>query len=203
MIIKKTTKKIYYEIISLINRIAWLRLQRSKKIKLELGAGNKRGKNGWTTVDLGGADISFDLRKGIPLKDECVDAIYTSHMLEHIPYKQLVGFIDECRRVLKKNGYFSVCVPNAGLFIRAYAEGRNFEKPGKGYAPALVDTGSFLDQVNYVAYMDGHHAYMFDEENLVKTLKMGGFENVSLRAFDPEVDLEERDYVSIYAVAVK
>ncbi len=154
-------------------------------------------------MDIVNADISHDLRKGIPLSDDSVDVIYTSHLLEHLPYQQLIKFTSECRRVLKRDGLFSVCVPNFEYYISAYIKKTNFRSRDEMFEPAVVDTDSFMDQINYVAYMDGHHHYMFDEENLVNTLKKSGFRDVRMRSFDPEVDLKERDYESIYAVAVK
>lgn len=180
----------------------WSNLKSQQKILLELGSGAKKGVNGWTTVDLHGADICYDLGKGIPLPEESVDRIYTSHMLEHIPYKNLVLFIRECYRVLKPGGELSVCVPNAGHYISAYVEKRQFREIGTGYAPAIIDTGSYIDQVNYIAYMGRHH-YMFDEDNLINTLKTAPFNSVTLRKFDTDIDLESRDYESIYASAVK
>jgi predicted SAM-dependent methyltransferase len=181
----------------------WSEIKSSECVWLELGSGAKKGTHGWITVDIYGADISWDLRKGIPLPNNCVDRIYTSHMLEHIPYKNLVSFIHECFRVLKVGGELSVCVPNAGLYIQAYVNSRQFRSSQDGYKPALVNTGSFLDQVNYIAYMDGQHHYMFDEENLINTLKKSPFSLVKLRQFDPGIDLESRDSESIYASAVK
>ena len=38
---------------------------------------------------------------------------------------------------------------------------------------------SRVDYVNYIAYMDGHHKYMFDEENLLSILRNVGFSTVS------------------------
>lgn len=181
----------------------WYALKKRNSIWLELGSGAKKGSNGWVTIDLIGADISYDLRKGFPLPNESVDRIYTSHMLEHISYKELVGFIDECYRVLKKGGELSVCVPNAGLYIRSYIEGVWFRPASEGYGPALVNTGSLLDQVNYIAYMDGHHKYMFDEENLINTLSKAPFEDVHLRDFNEATDLKSRDFESVYAIAIK
>jgi ubiquinone/menaquinone biosynthesis C-methylase UbiE len=181
----------------------WHMLRRQKIVCLELGSGKKKGLNGWTTVDLSGADISHDLRRGIPLPNESVDRIYTSHMFEHIQYKELIVFIQECFRVLKKNGELSVCVPNAGLYIKAYVQGRRFRPQGEGYVSALVDTGSLIDQVNYIAYMDKQHNYMFDSENLVNTLKKVPFSEVRLRQFDEMLDLKSRDLESIYASAIK
>lgn len=179
----------------------WKKLSKQEEIKLELGSGPKRGLNGFTTVDLYGADIHRNLKNGIPLNDNSVDVIYNSHLLEHIPYSQLISFLKECRRVLKVGGYMSVCVPDAKKYIEAYIEGRNFIEVDREYKPALVDTGSYLDQINYIAYMAGEHCYMFDQQNLVNILKKAGFSRVEPRPFDSTIDLAERDFASIYAIA--
>ena len=181
----------------------WRVLLKREKIWLDLGSGVKKGDNGWTTVDNFGADICHDLTKGIPLPNESVDQIYTSHMLEHIPFKDLVIFINECFRVLKKNGCLSVCVPDASLYIKSYMDNKKFRPINEGFKSAIVDTGSLIDQVNYIAYMDQEHKYMFDSENLIKTLFMAPFTKVSLRDFDENVDLKSRDFESIYAIAIK
>ena len=44
---------------------------------------------------------------------------------------------------------------------------------------------------------------MFDDENLINILKKSGFEKVMLRDFEKDLDLEERHFESIYAVAIK
>lgn len=187
----------------LVAPFLWKSLQNRDEIKLELGAGAKKGTNGWTTVAFDQADINYDLRKGIPLKDNSVDIIYSSHMLEHIKYKHLITFLLECRRVLKDDGQFSVCVPNARLYIEAYMKGKMFRERETFYPPGMVDTGTLMDQLNYIAYLGDEHAYMFDEENFIATLKQGGFKDVALREFDPKLDIDWRDYESIYAIATK
>jgi predicted SAM-dependent methyltransferase len=181
----------------------WRRLALSETIKIELGSGPKKGKNGWTTIDQGSADISWDLRHGIPLPSDSVDKIYSSHLLEHIPYDQLIPFLRECRRVMKSNAEFSVCVPNFRFYVDAYKEGELFLSRETWWQPGLIDTGSCIDQLNYLAYMKGEHKYMFDEENLKNTLTKAGFSNVQLRDFEGELDLPERDIESIYAKAGK
>ena len=57
--------------------------------------------------------------------------------------------------------------------------------------------------MNYVAYMDGQHKYMFDEKNLIFLLESKGFKNIRLREFDPDLDVKERDNISIYAEGQK
>ena len=75
-------------------------------------------KNGWVNVDISGADINHDLTKGVPLDDNTVDAVYSSHVFEHIPYRELLKVIKEINRVLKPGGYFvfnSAYVPDSDL----------------------------------------------------------------------------------------
>ena len=182
--------------------LKWRELSKKNFIKLDLGSGPKNGTNGFTTVDIDGADICWNLGKGIPLKDESVDLIYSSHMLEHIAFRELIIFLKECKRVLKEEGVFSVCVPNARLFIDAYLKGEILEFHNK-CEYSKVETGSNLDQLNYIAYLNGQHKYLFDKENLVNTFLTAGFTTVSLREFDPSLDEEARAAQSIFAVARK
>lgn len=202
-LLKIFVKFLYVYVNSAISLLSWKRLYRLKEIKLELGSGPKKGLNGYVTVDIRGADLCRNLKKGIPLKDESVECIYTSHLLEHIPFQELISLLTECKRVLKRGGVLSVCVPDAYKYIQAYVEKREFIDKDFLYMPALVDTGSFIDQVNYIAYMDGHHSYMFDEQNLVNTLKKTGFSSVNLRDFNPALDCKDRQFESIYAMAIK
>ena len=195
--------KIVSQYRQLTSYLKWKNLTKSSEIKLELGSGERKGTNGWTTIDNKSSDINWDLRRGIPLPDNCVDKIYSSHLLEHIPYNELIAFLSECHRVMKVNGEFSVCVPNFRLYINSYIEGENFKDKSLWHQPGLINTGSAIDQLNYMMYMDGQHKYMFDEENLINTLYLSGFKDVSLRDFDYTLDLKERDFESIYAVAFK
>ncbi len=191
---------VYQQILS---KKKWKRLENSETVKLELGSGPKKGIHGWTTVDVGAADITWDLRRGIPLPNDSVDNIYSSHLLEHIPYYQLLPFLRECLRVMKSGAEFSVCVPNFRIYVDAYKDGKLFRNRETWWQPGLIDTGSSIDQLNYIAYMKDEHKYMFDEENLINTLIKCGFSNVQLRDFDEKLDLLERDNDSIYAKASK
>ncbi len=198
------SKKIYILLLQLVNYPKWVILKKREKIFLEIGSGNKKGINGWVTVDLSTkSDIVHDLKRGIPLPKNSVDQIYASHVFEHISFKDLIILLNEIYRVLKKNGKLSVCVPDASIYIKSYVNKEVFQPEGGFYKPAVVDTGSLIDQVNYIAYMDEQHKYLFDKENLINTLKKIPFEKVELRNFNENLDIKIRDSESIYAVAVK
>lgn len=196
-------KLMFREMTFLFSYFRFKKLKSKTPIYLELGSGAKKGKNGWITIDVNGADISWDLRKGIPLPDGSVEKIYSSHLLEHIPFQELILFLKECHRVLKTGGEFSVCVPNFAFYINAYQGGNMFKPRESWWREGAVSTNSLMDQLNYIIYMGGEHKYMFDSENLINTLKQGGFVNSKLRPYDEKIDLKERDFESIYAVSIK
>jgi len=179
-------------------------LNTGQEIKLEIGAGAKKGKNGWVTLDMHeGCDIDWDLRNGIPFSDNSISKIYSSHLFEHLTFSEASGLMKECLRVLKPGGVFSVCVPNAKLYVDAYVkDDKDFWASNSRFMPAYNGTTK-MDYLNYIAYMDGHHKYMFDEENLLAVLTKNGFRNAKTRSFDPEIDLKERDHESLYAEGVK
>jgi predicted SAM-dependent methyltransferase len=179
-------------------------INKKEIINLEIGAGDKKGENGWITLDVTkNCDINWNLQKGIPFPNESIHKIYSSHLFEHLSFKEGQKLLDECLRVLVPGGVFSICVPNAKIYMEAYVKGECLEKSKFFmHKPAYNDT-SRIDYVNYMAYMDGEHKYMFDEENLVAILQKKGFMNVHLRNYDPNLDRQERDFESIYAEARK
>lgn len=176
----------------------------SQMIKIEVGAGKCKGVNGWLTMDIHKeCDLCWDLRRGMPFPDQSISMIYSSHFLEHLTYREGQGFLDECMRVMKPGAIFSICLPNARMFIEAYMNEDSLD-PDEflGYDKAYNHT-TRIDFVNYIAYMDGHHKYMFDEENICHILKAKGFHQVHPRSFNPELDSGIRDIESIYAEAIR
>lgn len=179
-------------------------LRDRKEIFLEVGAGDKKGENGWTSIDvIGKCDIFWDLRKGLPFPNKSILKIYSEHFFEHLSFKEGQKFLDDCLRVLVPDGTFSICVPNARIYIEAYLKDSTLgNNQFFGYKSAYNNTTK-IDYVNYTAYMDGHHKYMFDKENLIYILRSKGFRNVHLRQYEPGLDLEGHIIESIYAEGVK
>jgi predicted SAM-dependent methyltransferase len=178
-------------------------LKEKREFCVEIGSGDKK-RDGWTTVDVTkNCDLYWDLRYGIPFPNKSVKKIYSSHLFEHLSFQEARKLLAECRRVLVPGGKFLICVPNARLYLEAYARGETLD-PNIffGWKPAYNNT-TRIDYANYVAYMDGGHKYMFDEENLVYILKLNGLRNARLRSFDAGLDMPERDHESIYAEAEK
>ena len=177
-------------------------LKSNGQIKLDLG-GADPGKNGWLSIDVTQqCDLYWDLRLGIPFPNNSIDSLYSSHLFEHLTFKQGQELLKECIRVLKPGGIFSICVSNAQIYIEGYVGVREVPSEFFGWKPAFNETTA-IDAINYVAYMDGEHKYMFDQENLLHILQIAGFTDVAARSMDPSIDRPERDYESLYAQGFK
>jgi predicted SAM-dependent methyltransferase len=179
-------------------------LRQKKELFVEIGAGDKAGQRGWITIDMTKqCDIFWDLRNGVPFPEGSISKIYSSHLFEHLSYHEAQILLRSCLKALMPGGSFLICVPNARLYLEAYVQNKPLDSAVFfGYEPAFNST-TRIDAVNYIAYMNGEHKYMFDEENLLYLLESGGFEKARLRSFDPQLDLKERDFESIYAAAEK
>lgn len=172
-------------------------------VYLEIGSGSKRGSNGWKTLDMSpDCDIYWDLSKGIPFKDNLIDKIYSSHLLEHFSPNAGRLLLNECYRCIKPGGKITVSVPNARIYINAYVQNKRLDYEYLSHRPA-VHGNAPISMVNYIAYMDGHHFTLFDEDGLLEVLEEAGFSSVSLREYDQELDPHDRRHNSIYAEGIK
>jgi len=174
-----------------------------KQIKLNLGSGPVKGDTGWTTIDVYGSDIIWDLRKNLPLSNNSVQEIYTSHLLEHLDYRDIRKLLLEIYRIMCPKGSLKICVPDASRYISAYVSGTLLRNEKDLYTPAVTNTGSFIDQVNYIAYMGGEHKFMFDVHNLSSILLECGFTTILERSPEIYLDSPERETDSLYLLAIK
>jgi SAM-dependent methyltransferase len=71
-------------------------------------------------ASLGTNVVAHDLRRGIPAATNSIDAVYHSHLLEHIDRKYVRGFLAEVWRVLKPGGIHRIAVPDWERLCRDY-----------------------------------------------------------------------------------
>lgn len=81
-------------------------------MRLELGCGANHDA-GWFGIDqqpLPGVNLVWDLNQTpIPLEDGSAEAIYSSHVLEHI--RELIPLMNDCHRLLIPGGEFRAIFP--------------------------------------------------------------------------------------------
>lgn len=178
-------------------------LNSNTDIKLDIGGGNRKGQQGWLTLDTAeGCDLYWDLIDGIPFPDNSVVQLYSSHLLEHLTVQEALTVLQECRRVLAPGGEISVTVPDARLYVDIYLGHKSGSDDVFDWAPGL-NPSTPIDALNYVAYMAGEHRQLFDIDQLVWILEAAGFVDASPRSFDPTMDQPDRDCYSIYALGRK
>jgi SAM-dependent methyltransferase len=71
---------------------------------------------------ISGPIIVHNLRKGIPFATGSVDAVYLSHLLEHIDRKDAPIFLSDILRVLRPGGIARIVVPDLLITCRDYLE---------------------------------------------------------------------------------
>jgi SAM-dependent methyltransferase len=112
----------------------------------------------------------LDVSKRFPYDSASVSAIFSSHLLEHLPPQVARNCLSECRRVLAPGGVMRVGVPDLDLLVRAYDP---------------EDPGPFVDAVFETAANDGknRHFWMYNEQSLTAALRSAGFSTVHRRSY--------------------
>lgn len=145
--------------------------------------------------------VVHDLSRGIPFPDSSVDAVYHSHMLEHLDRALAAELMDEVRRVLKPRGLQRIVVPDLEALCRAITE--HLETCGERIERARHDelVAALLEQsvrresmatrgrrglpviaekalVGDARRRGETHQWMYDWANLTALLEGAGFEAV-------------------------
>ena len=127
--ISRRAKATYYALISPVMTVngslyRHLRAPRTGTVKVHLGPGQKNYLKGWINVDAniftGKCDVWADLRNPLPFHTATVDAIYSHHVIEHLP--DLESHMAEVFRCLKPGGVYRLGGPNGDSAIRKFME---------------------------------------------------------------------------------
>jgi predicted SAM-dependent methyltransferase len=89
---------------------------------LNIGCGSRFHVD-WVNIDLAPVDpaiIKCDIRKALPFRPNEFDAVYHSHVLEHLPRGEARLFLHECHRLLRPKGLIRVVVPDLEQIARQY-----------------------------------------------------------------------------------
>ncbi len=89
---------------------------------MNVGCG-RRFHQAWINIDLESYDpavVQHDITKGLPYEDDQFDAVYHSHVLEHLDPGDGEKLLDECYRVLRPGGVLRIVVPNLEQIATLY-----------------------------------------------------------------------------------
>jgi len=134
--------------------------------------------------------IIHDVRKTLPFPDNSMDAIYSSHLLEHLHLENAKALLKECYRVLKPNGVLRIVVPDLKDIVLKYLEESNSDsiiireyaadklnKRLNSYQPESLK-GNIFYKI-YTRTKEIHsHKWQYDSCSLQKYFVNAGFKEV-------------------------
>lgn len=144
----------------------------------------------------------------LPVPNNSVGALYSSHMLEHLDRKAAREFLNEAARVLVPGGHIRIVVPDLKRRVDQYlADGDADKFLESTYLVVAAPTG-VIGRVRHLVVGPRHHAWMYDERSLSRLLEAAGFDEVvvlpagATNIPDPgALDLRQREDDSIYVEA--
>jgi predicted SAM-dependent methyltransferase len=151
-------------------------------LRVHLGCGNALFP-GWLNVDCyppasgsGAQILTLDMRRGLPLADRSVAALFSEHFLEHLSVETVRDVIlPELCRVLEPGGRARLGVPSGEYFVDQYVAHRN-GKPDPLFE-ANRGAATAMTMLNDIMHGFGHR-FLYDFETLAGMLKTAGFATV-------------------------
>jgi SAM-dependent methyltransferase len=116
-----------------------------------------------------------DAVRRIPEPDASADAIYTSHMMEHLDRGEVRRFLAEARRVIAPGGVIRIAVPDIRYHVDRYL--------ADGDADGLVErlylsrprAHTWQQKLTCLLAGERQHQWMYDGPSLVRLLAAAGF----------------------------
>jgi SAM-dependent methyltransferase len=130
----------------------------------------------------------LNLHRTLPFASGSVDAIYASHVWEHLYYEDARRATNECFRVLKRGAYLRLVVPDLQLYCEQYLGRLNDPAAAKALHGKLLyrhlaREKSLLIRL-YTAVVDFHtHKFMYDEAAMMEMLRESGFSEIRRCAY--------------------
>jgi predicted SAM-dependent methyltransferase len=125
----------------------------------------------------------LNLTKKLGFLDDSVDAVYASHVWEHLYFEEALKLTEECYRILKPGGLLRLAVPNLKYHVETYLNSASEDaalvlNEQLLYRPKSRPASTLMRL--YIAMADFHsHKFMYDAPYLMKIMKEAGFTEVT------------------------
>ena len=142
-----------------------------------------------------------DVIKGLPVENNSVDLVYSSHVLEHMSYLEMKRALREIYRILKPGGIFRLVVPDLTFFITNYCnEVLNPEASHLAAENFLKGTilGEYSPPKNFFLLLrkilgNSQHKWMYDFESLSHALSMERFTSIRRASYNDSIEMAFQD----------
>ena len=139
--------------------------------------------------------IYGDIVKGLPVKLNSCDGIYSSHTLEHLSLNDFRSALSNTYKILKVGGIFRCVVPDLESYARTYIN--NIEKGNENSSLIFLFDDTLLGYKNrnrnvtkiLTSYFsNSNHLTMWDNLSLMNELTKIGFSSVRKCNFNDSTD---------------
>ena len=156
-------------------------------------------------------DIEYgDATKGLALANESCEAVYSSHMLEHLDRSGVDTFLKEVYRILCPNGIIRIAVPDIRKQIEQYIESGDADSFIEATHMCVPRPTSLSQKLRLLLVGTRHHQWMYDGQSLSRLLHKHGFIEAEImpagktNISEPgSLDLQEWVSKSVYVEARK
>lgn len=131
--------------------------------------------------------VLHDLTRPFPWPDSSVQAVYSSHTLEHMTRTQGRRFLVECHRVLVKGGVLRILVPDLRYEVEQYLSGEVVADEFVERLGVLYAEGQGTLKSRLAPLIQYPHKCMYDTERLLAVLQETGFDSARRRPFESDI----------------
>lgn len=156
-------------------------------------------------------DIRYgDATKGLPLKSESCEVVYSSHMLEHLDRNGANKFLKEAYRVLRPGGIIRIAAPDIKKQIAQYNDSGDADAFIEATHMCVPRPNTLAQRIRLLLVGPRHHQWMYDGNTLSRLLEKHDF--IEAEIMPPgktnipkpgSLDLQERSSESVYVEAKK
>jgi len=138
-----------------------------------------------------------DIVKGLPVSNNSCDAVYCSHVLEHLSLQDFRVALANTYKILKPGGTFRCVVPDLEVIAKRYVaaidqkkENASIDFCGNSSLMGVFERPKGFKGMLTSYFGNAHHLWMWDHHSLTAELKKAGFKNIRKATFN-DSKLEE------------
>ncbi len=158
-------------------------------MKLNLGSGNREHIPGFINIDQGNfpnIDYNQSVADLSNFKDNSIELIYASHVLEYFDRQEAKKVLKEWRRVLMVGGILRLAVPNFPKLIKVYKQTNDILKI-LGPLYGRMESNGLI-----------YHKTVYDFKSLEALLKLTGLKDIRVYDWKKTIHKDYDDHSQAY-----
>ena len=124
-----------------------------------------------------------NIKNKLPLKDNSVDYIYCSHVLEHFEPWEALDILKECKRVMKTESVLRIVTPDIRKMVNIYLNSGGNTRAAKILCNMWWGFDKDKQPANFLGKISRsftrEHLWNYDEEEMEALMRSAGYEHLT------------------------